>query len=135
MRLTTRVQRLPSGTATLRHRAALPTAAAAAQPAGLRLCERAALPSKACGWQCVARQKLKLLCQKREVGAAAASATPAATSAFWPALVQAWSSNPAAVMTAAAACILGVSLSIFLLASIPTVMVRSVPTSVEPVVC
>ena len=42
----------------------------------------------------------------------------------WPALAQAWSTNPAAVMLAAAACLLGLSLSVFLFAAIPTMLVR-----------
>lgn len=58
----------------------------------------------------------------RQVAAAAGlPAVPA--SAFWPALVHAWNSNPTAVMLAAGTCILGVSLSVFLLAAIPTMLV------------
>ena len=55
--------------------------------------------------------------------AAAAPAAATAAAAFWPALMQAWNTNPAAVMLAAGACILGVSLSVFLLAAIPTMLV------------
>lgn len=54
----------------------------------------------------------------------AAAAAPAAGSSFWSGLVQAWSSNPAAVLLAGAACLLGLSLSVFLLSAIPTMLVR-----------
>lgn len=76
--------------------------------------------------------------QRRQVAAAAAPAAApaaAAATAFWPALVQAWSVNPASVLLAAGACILGVSLSVFLLAAIPTMMVRDavgVPPACDP---
>lgn len=54
--------------------------------------------------------------------AAAPAAAAAVAQAFWPALVQAWNANPASVLVGAGACILGVALSVFLLASIPTML-------------
>lgn len=76
----------------------------------------------------LAAAALRRRLQRRAAAAAAAAtaaapAAQAAASAFWPALVQAWNTNPAAVLLAAGACILGVSLSIFLLAAIPTMLV------------
>lgn len=57
---------------------------------------------------------------------AAASAAPAAASSLWSGLAQAWASNPAAVLLAGSACLVGVSLSIFLLAAVPTMLVSEV---------
>lgn len=53
---------------------------------------------------------------------AAAASTASAATALWPSLAHAWNTNPAAVLLAASACILGVSLSMLLLAAVPTLL-------------
>eukprot|EP00887_Chlorella_sp_A99_P002084 scaffold21.g2084.t1 len=54
--------------------------------------------------------------------ASAAAAVPTAAAGVWPVLVHAWHTTPVAVLLAGAACLLGVALSAFLLASIPTLL-------------
>lgn len=134
MELCRSVQRAiqPPSAAGARRRTAAAQAAASAclgsRPAGLLPCQQQL------GCTRLRQQRGQLVAVPRErrqqlvaaaAAVAAAPATQAAVNAFWPALVQAWNTNPSAVLLAAGACILGVALSIFLLAAIPTMLVSA----------
>jgi hypothetical protein len=106
---------------------ALPSLLISATAQPWPLCQLWPVPAYGCN-PCMINQRARLACRwprRLMTKAAAATTAPVAATSLWPALVQAWNSNPAAVMLATGACILGVALSIFLVAAVPAMLVRT----------